>query len=358
MQQHLYTSESYQEYTQGRFMVKQVKLGNLTLGNGLKPIFIAELGINHNGDFQQAVALTNAAINSGADIVKFQHHLPEYEMVGNHEWQGLMKQCALSLQDLKSLQTYIRGLGREFLCTPFCTQAAEELESIGVSGFKTGSGECNNTPFQEFVAQYKKPTLISTGMTSRNELMNTIDKVLKINNKIVLLNCTSTYPATPREARLRRIQWLRSTFNLPVGQSDHTPNISTALGAIAQGAVCIEKHFTLDRGWDGPDQSASILPSEFKQMVEMGMEIWEGMGMCIEADMGILRGEHKVREIANHSVVAMKSIKKGHFFDLKNIGTMRPGNGDIPASRCGELLGRSTTRDIDSGELICYEDLR
>ena len=338
-------------------MAKQVQIGNVKIGPYQMPVFIAEIGINHNGNYQQAVDMVEAAVESGADIVKFQHHLPEYEMVGNHEWQELMKNCALSIEGMRQLQTYVEQLDAEFLCTPFCIQAAVELSNICVRGFKTGSGECNNLPFQEVVAQYQKPTLISTGMTSRDELFATLDKVRKINSRIVLMNCTSIYPATPREARLKRIQWLRSTFNLPVGQSDHTPSISTALGAIAHGAVCIEKHFTLDRSWEGPDQAASILPSEFKQMVQMGMEIWEGMQMCIEPDMGILEGEKDVRRIANHSIVAAQYIHEGFVVDNLSLTTMRSSNGGIPASELEEVVGKVAARDVKQGEVLTYSDL-
>ena len=338
-------------------MLKGIKLGNLNIGDYGRPVFIAEIGINHNGSLDTAIEMVDAAFNSGADIIKFQHHIPEYEMVDNHEWQQLMKDCQLTIEDLVTLKSYVELSGAEFLCTPFCKEAADELYSIGVNGFKTGSGECNNIPLLSHIAQYQRPMLISTGMTSRDELIATLDAVRKINPEVVLLNCTSTYPATPREARLRRIQWLRSTFNLPVGQSDHTPTISTALGAVAQGAVCIEKHFTLDRNADGPDHAASVLPSEFKRMVKMGIEIWEGMQMGIESDMGILGRESKVRKIANHSVVATQDIKEGCVLHIENIGTMRPGNGDIPAARRNEVFGMVATRDIDAGELIRYTDI-
>lgn len=338
-------------------MVKQIEIGKVKIGSYLKPVFIAEIGINHGGDFHVALDMVDAAVESGADIVKFQHHIPEREMVKGHEWQELMQKCKFVYSQLKELKDYTEREGAEFLCTPFCKEAAIELDLIGVKGFKTGSGECNNLPFQEWVAQYHLPTIISTGMTSRDELFRTLDSVRKINRQIVLMNCTSTYPATPREARLKRIWWLNSTFNIPVGQSDHTPTISTALGAIAHGAVCIEKHLTLDKSWDGPDQAASILPHEFKQLVEMGMEIWEGMQMCIEADMGVLAREKDVRKIANHSVVAAQYIHEGFVVDAESVTTMRTGDDGVPASEIENVVGRVAVRDIREGEVLTYGDL-
>jgi len=347
-------------------MVKQIKLGNLAIGQGYKPVFIAEIGINHNGSIEKSMDMVDAAVESGANIVKFQHHLPEYEMVKGHQWQDLMKQCALSIEDLEDLKLYTEDEGVEFLVTPFSIKAAEELNSIHVNGFKTGSGECNNIPFLQAVASYNKPMLISTGMTSRDELFASLDKVLKINPKVILLNCTSTYPATNQEARLRRIEWLYSTFNLAVGQSDHTPNISTALGAVALGAVCIEKHFTLDKNWPGPDQSASILPDEFKQMVTMGLEIWEGKGLCIESDMGVLAREQEVRKIANHSIVAAEAIWEGEKFttintttkrvDFQAIDTWLP-YAIVESKDINQLLGKCALTNIDKGDVISYTDI-
>jgi len=337
-------------------MVRQVKIGNLNIGSGHKPVFIAEIGINHNGSLITALDLVDAAVEADCDIVKFQHHMPQYEMTGNHQWQDLMKQCALSIDELAEVKLYVEKEGKEFLCTPFCIEAAVELDRIGVKGFKTGSGECNNIPFLKSVAEYDKPMLLSTGMTSRDEIKATLNSILNINNKVILLNCTSTYPATSKEARLKRIEWLSSTFNLSVGQSDHTPTISTALGAVARGAVCIEKHLTLDKGAVGPDHSASILPSEFKQMVDMGMEIWDGMDMCIEAYMGVLDGEKKVREIANHSVVASQHIFKNQPLDFINTTIMRPGTG-VPAGDLTRVYGMKAIRDIDRWEIISYTDI-
>jgi len=347
-------------------MVRHIKLGNVTIGQGYKPVFIAEIGINHNGSIDVAMDMVDAAVESGANIVKFQHHLPEQEMVKGHQWQALMQQCALSLENLEDLKLYTEDQGAQFLVTPFCIQAAEELNNIGVKGFKTGSGECNNIPFLQYIAAYHKPMLISTGMTSRDELFASLDAIRKINPHIILLNCTSTYPATFQEARLRRIEWLYSTFNLAVGQSDHTPSISTALGAIARGAVCIEKHFTLDKNWSGPDQSASILPSEFQQMVTMGLEIWEGMSLCIESDMGILVREEAVRLIANHVIVAAESIRSGERFtasklttkrmDLKSMDTWLPYDV-IAAQNINKLLNKLSLADIDKGDVISYTDI-
>jgi len=321
------------------------------VGGRFKPVFIAELGINHNGSLSEAGELAMQCAEAGADIIKTQLHLPDYEMLPTHLWYDLMQRCKISIDQLAALKEYVENAGAGFLCTPFCREAADQLDKIDVSAFKTGSGEANNIPFLEHVASKGKPMIISTGMITREELIASIDAVRKINTQIILMNCTSNYPSTPEQTRLHRIDWLRSTFNVPVGQSDHTPTISTALGAIARGAVAIEKHVTLDKSADGPDHKVSLLPSEFKQMVDMGMEIWEGLQYQATGMETLIEGEQELRDIANHSVVTLKPITVGDPLTRENIGIKRPGTG-IPASEYEQLLGTDASRDYDADVLL------
>jgi len=325
-------------------MVKTIQIGDLQIGGRHKPVFIAELGINCGGSFDTGVNLAAACMDAGADIIKLQHHLPADEMLPDHPWYDLMDTDALSYTDLEKLKYNIEIRGKVFLCTPFCTLAADDLEIMDVSAYKTGSGEANNTPFLKHVASKGKPMIISTGMTTREELIASIDAVRLINTQIILMNCTSNYPSTPKQTRLHRIDWLRSTFNAPVGQSDHTPTISTALGAIARGAVAVEKHVTLNKNADGPDHKVSLLPSEFKQMVDMGMEIWEGLQHQATDMETLVEGEQELRDIANHSVVTLRPIAWGEILTRENIGIKRPGTGK-PASRYEQILGKVAFTD-------------
>jgi len=320
-------------------MVKTIQIGNLQIGGRFQPVFIAELGINCGGSLEKGIELAGVCIDAGADIIKLQHHLPADEMLPDHPWYNLMETDTIGYSDLETLKWYVEKAGKVFLCTPFCREAAD------------GSGEANNIPFLKHVASKGKPMIISTGMTTREELIASIDAVRKINTQIILMNCTSNYPSTPEQTRLHRIDWLRSTFNIPVGQSDHTPTISTALGAIARGAVAIEKHVTLDKNADGPDHKVSLLPSEFKQMVDMGMEIWEGLQYQATNMETLVEGEQELRDIANHSVVTLKPINKGERFTVDNIGIKRPGTG-IPASGYDQCLGKVASSDHDADVLL------
>jgi len=335
-------------------MVKTVQIGNLQIGGSNKPAFIAEIGINHNGNLSEAWDLAQQCIEAGADIIKTQYHRPSYEMLSSHPWQKLMTDCYLYLREIGNLQTAIQNLGKVFLCTPFCREAADDLETMDVSAYKTGSGEANNIPFLKHVAAKGKPMIISTGMSTRTELIASIDAVRKINTQIILMNCTSNYPSTPKQTRLHRIDWLRSTFSAPVGQSDHTPTISTALGAIAKEAVAIEKHVTLDKNANGPDHKVSLLPSEFKQMVDMGMEIWESLQYRATRMETLVEGEQELRDIANHSVVTLKPIVCGDPLTRENIGIKRPGIG-IPASEYEQLLGQAAVRSYPANVLLMIQ---
>jgi len=243
-------------------------------------------------------------------------------------------------------------------------EAATELFALGVDAFKTGSGEFNNIPFLRHVALYNLPMIVSTGMSSREEFIKSLDMLKSINpHNLIFMNCTSTYPATPMQSRLRRINWLQSMSGetIPIGQSDHTPTISTALGAIAQGAVVIEKHVTLDKNGGGPDHAASILPSEFAQMVVMGKEIWEGMQDGTEGNMGILREEYPVRKMANHSVVTLVDIMGGETFTSENIGVKRAGERSrlpqMPAEMYDEVMGRVASGYLTADTCLFYSDI-
>jgi len=335
-------------------MDRPVRIGSLSVGGMNRPVFTAEIGINHDGDWYTARDLAKNCIYAGADIIKFQKHYPAYEMLASHDWYDLMTTCSIDLHQLKAI---VEGYDREFLCTPFCREAADDLEEMGVCAFKIGSGEANNIPFLKHVALKGKPMIISTGMTIREELIRSYDAVMKINRNIIFMNCTSNYPSTPRQTRLARIDWLKRTFGIPIGQSDHSPSISTALGAIARGACMIEKHVTLDKNADGPDHKVSLLPSEFKQMVDMGMEIWEGMQDGTEANMcTLVEGEQELRDIANHSVVTIKPIKRGDQFTMDNVWVKRPGTG-IPAADFEQILNGCAASDLEEGHQLCYNDM-
>jgi sialic acid synthase SpsE len=279
-------------------------------------------------------------------------------MTPGHKLWDVLSATALDQAALLRLKCYAESLGLVFLCTPFCREAADQLAELDVAGYKMGSGELTNIPLQCHVAAKGKPMIISTGMSTIAEVQDTIRCVLGINPDVMIMNCASTYPATPRQARLRRIDLLRDVFNdaIPVGQSDHTPTISTALAAIARGAVAIEKHMTLDRGMSGPDHQASILPYEFRQMVEMGTEIWAGMQTKGRVLCEVLPEEMPVRAWAQHSVVTVQPVPAGVALARSDLAVKRPGDG-IPAAAVDQVVGLRTVRNLTVNQLIRWADV-
>ena len=226
------------------------------------------------------------------------------------------------------------------------------LEGLGVVAYKTGSGELTNIPLLKHIAEKSKPMIISTGMSTIPDIVASIKAIGPLNPNICLMNCTSTYPSEYRDIRLLGIPYLAERFACPVGQSDHSPGIATALGAVALGASVIEKHFTLDREWPGPDQKASILPDELKRLVVESRQIWEAM-----KERGpMLEGEKPVAAMAHHSVVSIAPIKAGESFSLDNLWVRRPGNG-IPAAMLDQVLIGKAARDIGPNTLLSLADI-
>lgn len=340
--------------------MQRIQIGSFTITEHSRPLIVAEVGINHNGDLENARRLIDAAALAGADIVKFQTHLPDCEMLRSgptagyigESFYGVLQRCTLSVLDHAILMRQAANLGILFMSTPFCMEAADLLDELDVPAFKVGSGELTNIPLQQHIARKRKPMIISTGMSTLDEVAHTVDAVLHLNHNIILLNCTSTYPAAHKDIRLLGIRQLRERFGLLVGQSDHSVGIATCLGAVALGAVVIEKHFTLSRSWPGPDQAASIEPEELKRLVVESKQIWEAM-----QERGLaLDGEIPVQQMARHSIVTLATIHRGEPLTAKNIGVKRPGTG-IPAARLDDYVGLTARRDIAADILLRQEDV-
>ena len=337
-----------------------VQIGPYQVGPGYRPLVIAEAGINHNGDMAKARELVVTAAEAGAHIVKFQTHLPDHEMLKDgfsadyigESFYDLLARCAFSEQDHVELMRLAREKDILFLSTPFSREAADLLEQLGVVAFKTGSGELTNLPLQEHIARKGKPVIISTGMSTLDEVEKTVEMVRPINPGIVLMHCTSTYPTRYEDVRLLSIQQLRTRFGLPIGLSDHSPGIATSLGAVALGAVLLEKHFTLDRSWPGPDQAGSVEPDELARLVRESEQIW----LALRERDQVLPDEVPVQQMARESVVTVQRIPCGTRVSSDMVWVKRPGTG-IPAAQLEAVIGRVTKRDLPSDHLVSWEDL-
>ncbi|MBI2846550.1 MAG: N-acetylneuraminate synthase family protein, partial [Chloroflexi bacterium] len=264
----------------------EIKIGSSAIGDGHPCFIVAEAGINHNGEFEKAKMLVDAAAEGGADAIKFQTHLTEKEMLPDAPTAGyvgeslftLLKRLELSREEHVELKKYAEKKGLIFLSTPFSKEAADLLEELEVEAYKTGSGELTNLPLLEHIARKRKPMLVSTGMSTLEEIGESVDLLKKLKTRFVLMHCTSSYPTKYEDLNLRVINKLREKFGVPIGISDHSVGIYTVLAAVVLGACVIEKHFTIDRNWPGPDQKASINPQELGELVRGTRAIEKALG--------------------------------------------------------------------------------
>jgi len=265
----------------------EIKIGKRRIGEKYPPFVIAEIGINHEGNFLKAKKMVDDAKKAGAECVKFQSHVIEDEMVENNVIPGnakesiwnIMKRCALSEKEEIELKKYVESLGMIYLCTPFSRASADRLQKMGVPAFKIGSGECNNYPLIEHIASFKKPTILSTGMNDIKSIKKSVAILEKAKVKYALLHCTSMYPTPYNKVRLGALLELKKNFkHAVIGLSDHSIGNYTSFASIPLGSSIIEKHFTSKKNWPGPDVSISITPEELKDLINGSHAIRQVLG--------------------------------------------------------------------------------
>jgi N-acetylneuraminate synthase len=327
--------------------------GNRKIGLNEKPLVIAEIGINHGGSLISAIKIAKAAIDSGAEVIKHQTHIPHDEMsseakkiIPGHTKQNIYKiisDCALNESDEKKLMDYVLKRGKVFISTPFSRLAVDRLIKFKVPFFKIGSGECNNYPLIEYISKFKKPVILSTGMNDIHSIQKSVGILVKNNIKYALLHTTNVYPTPPNLVRLQAIKILKEKFpKVVVGLSDHTTSIYTSLAAVALGACIIEKHFTDSKKRSGPDISSSMDPNDLKSLLN-GIEI---IHSALYGDKKAVKEELPTIKFAFASVVAIKNIRKGDRFSYKNLWVKRPGNGYFKADKLKFLIGKTAKFDI------------
>ena len=338
----------------------RITIGQREVGAGRPCFIIAEAGINHNGDVKLAAELVAAAAEAGADAIKIQTHFPEDEMlrggataayVGESLFD-LLTRTAVSRDDHFTLRDLAAAKGIVFLSTPFSREAADFLETVGVPAFKTGSGELTHVPLQQHIARKGKPMIISTGMSTPDEIDRTVQAVREVGTPFALMHCTSTYPTPYEHVQLDCIPALQEKYGVPVGFSDHTLGSFAAFAAVTVGANLFEKHFTISRTLPGPDQQGSMEPRELQELVRGIRAIEQARG----AAKIIQPGEQDVRNMALHSVVSIRPISAGATIGAGDVWAKRPGTG-IPARQLGEVIGRTAKHAIDKDRLITWDDL-
>ena len=331
----------------------------------MKVKVIAEAGINHNCNIQNAFELVDAAINAGADVVKFQAALPEEVVTQKGEMASyqiknmgkelsqleMTKKIHFELSAFKEIYNYSRNKGIAFCSTSFGETATEYLSNFDMPFWKIPSGEINNTPYLRQIATKKKPIILSTGMSNVSDIeyaLKILEETGHDRRLITLLHCTTEYPANKKEINLSAIQTLKNTFKVDVGYSDHTLGIEMPIAAVALGATVIEKHITLSREMKGPDHIASLEPKEFKQMVKDIRNVEKALGDGIKRPT---IAEEIIKKSVRRSIVAKTFIKKGEQFTQNNITTKRPEKGISPIF-WDEIINSTSTRNYLPDELI------
>ena len=269
-------------------MANSIKIDKKIIGEDYPPVVIAEIGINHNGSLEQAFNIADKAIESGAEIIKHQTHIPNDEMsyhakkiIPPHTKNSIfdiIEKCSLNEEEEFKLFDYIKSKNRIVISTPFSRAAVDRLVKYDIPAFKIGSGECNNYPLIEYISKFKKPIILSTGMNSINTIEPSVDILRKNKIQYALLHCCNIYPTPYQDVRLDCITLLKEKFtDAVIGLSDHTINNTAALAAVSFGAVAIEKHFILDKEQKGPDSFFSIDPSELKYLKLSTKQCWEAL---------------------------------------------------------------------------------
>ena len=329
------------------------------------PFIVAEISANHNRSIERAKLSVRAAAEAGADAVKLQTYTAdtltiscdnEYFKIKGTLWEGktlydLYKEAYTPWEWHVELQALAHELGLGFFSTPFDATAVDFLESLNVPCHKIASFELVDIPLLKKVASTCKPVIMSTGMANLAEIDEAV-KILHENGTqdLILLKCTSSYPALPEEINLKTIPHLAQAFNCPVGLSDHTMGSAVAVAAVALGACVVEKHFTLSRSDGGPDSAFSMEPHEFKQMVEDIRVVEKALGQVSYN----LTEKEKESAVFRRSLFVVEDIEKGDIFTTKNVRCIRPGFGLHPR-HLPHVLGKESKQAIKKGTPLGWD---
>ncbi|WP_341958972.1 pseudaminic acid synthase [Pseudomonas sp. RC10] len=347
--------------------MKAFKIGPRTLGHDAPPFIIAEMSGNHNQSLEQALRIVEAAANAGAHALKLQTYTADTMTLDiaegeffikdpNSLWAGtslyaLYEQAHTPWEWHAPIFARAKELGLLAFSTPFDETAVDFLESLDVPAYKIASFENTDLPLIRKVAATGKPMIISTGMASIAELDETVRAAREAGcQDLVLLKCTSTYPASPENSHIRTIPHLASLFGCQVGLSDHTLGVGVSVAAVAMGATVIEKHFTLDRAAGGVDASFSLEPAEMASLVTETERAWQGLG---HVQYGATQAEQKSL-VYRRSLYVVKDVAEGEAFSKDNVRAIRPGLGLAP-KHIDRILGRTARQAVKRGTPLRWD---
>jgi N-acetylneuraminate synthase/N,N'-diacetyllegionaminate synthase len=335
-------------------------------------LIIAEAGVNHNGDLNQAKALIDAAAAAGADLVKFQTfsadkivsraaHKASYQQkntgTDDTSQYAMLKQLELSVDMHHELMQYCKEKGIAFFSTAFDTEGIDFLHQLGFERFKVPSGEITNYPYLKRLAELKLPVILSTGMADLGEIEDALQVLTSEGldrSAITVLHCNTEYPTPMQDVNLKAMLTIQQAFGVKVGYSDHTLGIEVPIAAVALGATVIEKHFTLDRNLPGPDHRASLEPEELKAMVKAIRNIELAVGGHGRKEPS--SSERPNKAIARKSLHLRHDLPEGSILQEADLLPLRPGDGISPM-QWEQVVGRTLKHDMESGSKLAWSDL-
>ena len=344
----------------------EFKIGDFVIAPDKPTFIIAEIGNNHNGSLELAYRLVDKAADAGANCAKFQmRSMRELyrnsgdasdasEDLGTQYTLDLLSRFQLSVEDLFRVFDYCKEKDILPLCTPWDIESLAALETYGMQAYKLASADLTNHELLDAVARTGKPMICSTGMSSESEIAEAARRLKRLNAKFVLLHCNSTYPAPFKDIHLNYLERLKQIGDCPVGYSGHERGIAVAIAAVTKGGRVIEKHLTLDRSMEGNDHRVSLLPDEFKRMVQGIREVEQSLGTS--SQRRITQGEMMNREVLAKSLVINCDLARGETITEDMIEVKSPGRGLQPNKKT-ELVGKAALRDFKTGDFFYPSDL-
>ncbi len=345
---------------------REINIGGVKIGLGNLPFIIAEMSGNHNQSLDRAIQIVDAAAKNGANAIKLQTYTADTLTIDCREneffigdksslWYGkslyeLYQEAYTPWEWHKPIMEHCRKRGLICFSSPFDFTAVDFLEKLDVPAYKIASPELVDIPLIKKVGKTGKPVIMSTGMATENEIMEAVEAVCSAGCKnLILLKCTTSYPASPEQSNLKTLPDLREKFKVETGISDHTMGTAVAIAAVALGAMVIEKHFTLKRSDGGPDSAFSMEPQELKTLVQDTKSAWLAIGKVHYGPAG----DEKKSLIGRRSLYVVKDMKKGEVFTPENIRSIRPSLG-LPPKHYEEILGKKIAKDAKKGTALTW----
>lgn len=336
------------------------------LSKKLSPYIIAEIGQAHEGSLGILHSYIDALASTGVDAVKFQMHIAEAESSEHEPFRvqfsledktrfDYWKRMGFTLEQWKGIKQHCDEVGLDFICSPFSNLAVNWLEEIGIEQYKIGSGEVNNFLMLEKIAQTGKTVILSSGMSSYNELDKTVAFLKERNVEFSVLQCTTAYPTQPEQYGLNVIQELKNRYNVPVGFSDHSAKMATCIAATALGASILEFHVVFDRQLFGPDSKSSLTISETKDLVIAVRNIATALSNTIDKNNS--GAFSSLKQIFEKSLAVNKDLPKNHILTFDDLESKKPKGFGIAASRFQEIIGKSLSKDLKQWDFLNETDL-